>query len=42
MTIEGAKQRLKEDRAKKAIVRDGRQLLDSLRKDLGEILKLLG
>ena len=42
MTIEGAKKRLKEDRAKKAIVRDDTQLLESLKKDLGEILKLLG
>jgi DNA-binding transcriptional MerR regulator len=42
MTIEGAKQRLREGRAKKAIVRDGRQLLDSLKKDLSEILKILG
>ena len=41
MTIEGAKQRLREGRAKKATVVDGRQLLDSLKKDLREILKLL-
>ncbi|MBK5100286.1 MAG: MerR family transcriptional regulator [Desulfobacteraceae bacterium] len=42
MTIEGAKQRLREGRAKKATVVDGRHLLDSLKKDLHEILKLLG
>jgi DNA-binding transcriptional MerR regulator len=41
MTIEGAKQRLREGRAKKTTVVDGRQLLDSLKKDLREILKLL-
>lgn len=42
MTIEGAKKRLKEGRAEKAIGRDDRQLLESFKKDLGEILKLLG
>jgi DNA-binding transcriptional MerR regulator len=41
MTIEGAKKRLREGRAKKTTVVDGRQLLDSLKKDLHEILKLL-
>jgi len=39
MTIEGAKQRLKQDKAGKATI--DRQLVQSIKSELGEILKIL-